>query len=167
MVLLAIFAVMNFIGAVVFTALIGTSNAFLAIEPSLTLFILVAVTMFLLAFVNVGIGISIASLAKDVRSAESTYNLLTLGSMGVGAIAMTGGLPEIVFGEIGVFLYLLPWTHGIALLSKGLFPQTYASAALTGSIATDILLHLGYMVVFIAICIFIASKVFDRESILT
>jgi len=167
MVLLAIFAVMNFIGAVVFSALIGTSNAFIAIEPSLTLFILVAVTMFLLAFVNVGIGISTASLAKDVRSAESQYNLLTIGSMAVGAIAMVGGLPEMVFGEIGVFLYLLPWTNGIALLMKGLFPQTYASAALTGSIATDILLHLGYMVVFIAICLFIASKVFDRESILT
>jgi ABC-type transport system involved in multi-copper enzyme maturation permease subunit len=167
MVLLAIFAVMNFIGAVVFTALIGTSNAFVAIEPSLTLFILVAVTMFLSAFVNLGIGISIASLAKDVRSAQSMYGLLTLGAMGVGAIGMTGGLPEQFFGEFGIFLYLLPWTHSTALLSKGLFPQTYASAALTGSIATDILLHLGYMVVFIAICLFIASKVFDRESILT
>ena len=87
--------------------------------------------------------------------------------MGVGAIAMVGGLPEMVFGEIGVFLYLLPWTNGIALLMKGLFPQTFASFALTGSIATDILLHLGYMVVFIGICLFIASRVFDRESILT
>lgn len=167
MVLLAIFSVMNFVGAVVFSALIGTSNAFVAIEPSLTLFILVAVTMFLSAFVNVGTGISIASLAKDVRSAESTYGLLWIGAMGVGAIGMTGALPEQFFGEIGIFLYLLPWTHSIALLMKGLFPQTYASAALTGSIATDILLHLGYMVVFIAICLFIASKVFERESILT
>jgi hypothetical protein len=49
---------------------------------------------------------------------------------------------------------------------KGAFPLTFASATLTGSMATDMLLHLGYMVGFIAICLFIASKIFDRESII-
>jgi ABC-type multidrug transport system permease subunit len=65
-VLLALFAVMNFIGVAVFSVLVGSSSAFLAFESSLTLYVLVAGTMFLLAFVNVGIGISTASLAKDV-----------------------------------------------------------------------------------------------------
>jgi sodium transport system permease protein len=165
-ILLALFAVMNFVGVAVFSALIGTSSAFLAFESSLTLYVLVAGTMFLLAFVNVGIGISTASLAKDVRTAESMFGLLTIGSMVVGAIALVGGLPELVLGDIGIILYLVPWTNGIALLMKGAFPLTFASATLTGSMVTDMLLHLGYMVAFIAICLFLASKIFDRESIL-
>jgi ABC-type Na+ efflux pump permease subunit len=166
-VLLALFAVMNFMGVAVFSVLVGTSSAFLAFESSLTLYVLVAGTMFLLAFVNVGIGISTASLAKDVRTAESMFGLLTIGSMCVGAIALVGGLPEVVLGDVGIILYLVPWTNGIALLMKGAFPLTFASTTLTGSIAMDMLLHLGYMIVFIAICLFIASKIFDRESILT
>jgi ABC-type Na+ efflux pump permease subunit len=165
-ILLALFAVMNFVGVAVFSTLIGTTNTFLAFESSLTLYVLVAGTMFLLAFVNVGIGISTASLAKDVRTAESMFGLLTIGSMVVGAIALVGGLPELVLGDIGIILYLVPWTNGIALLMKGAFPLTFASATLTGSMATDMLLHLGYMVGFIAICLFIASKIFDRESII-
>jgi hypothetical protein len=87
--------------------------------------------------------------------------------MCVGAIALVGGLPEVVLGDVGIILYLVPWTNGIALLMKGAFPLTFASTTLTGSIAMDMLLHLGYMIVFIAICLFIASKIFDRESILT
>ena len=87
--------------------------------------------------------------------------------MGVGAIAMVGGLPELVLGEVGIILYLIPWMNGIALLMKGAFPLTFASATLTGSMATDMLFHLGYLVVFIFISLFIASKIFDRESILT
>jgi len=167
MVLLSIFAVMNVVGAIVFTKLIGISNTFFKIEPSLSLFLLIAATQFLSAFVSIGMGISIASLTKDVRSAESQYSLLIFGAIGVGAIGMTGALPEQAFPEFGIFLYLIPYAHSIALLFKGLFPETYASTVLTGSIATDILLHIGYMVSFIAICLFIASKVFDRESILT
>ena len=167
MVLLILFAVMNFVGVMVFSVLVGMASAFLAFESSLTLYVLVAVTMFLLAFVNVGIGISTASLAKDVRTAESLFAVLTIGSMAVGAIAMVGGLPELVLGDIGVILYLVPWTNGIALLMKGAFPLTFASATLTGNMATDMLFHLGYLVVFIFICLFIASKIFDRESILT
>ena len=73
MVLLILFAVMNFVGVMVFSVLVGMASAFLAFESSLTLYVLVAVTMFLLAFVNVGIGISTASLAKDVRTAESLF----------------------------------------------------------------------------------------------
>ncbi|MHA2387945.1 MAG: hypothetical protein ACXACW_04405, partial [Candidatus Hodarchaeales archaeon] len=59
------------------------------------------------------------------------------------------------------------WSHAIAILSKGLYPQTYASSAITGSIPTDLLFHLGYLVIVILIALFIASRVFEREGILT
>jgi hypothetical protein len=144
-----------------------------AIEPSLTMLVLVVAMMFLSAFVAIGIGISVASLTKDVRSAESMYNMfMMLPAMGVGFVGMFGGIPERAFGGAGVVLYIIPWAHSIAIMSKGLYPQTYESTALTGNlpyggIAMDLLFHFGYLIVVILICLFIASKVFEREGILT
>ena len=72
----------------------------------------------------------------------------------------------------GIILYIIPWAHSIAILSKGLYPQTYASNALTrdlpyGGIAMDLVFHFGFLIVVILVCLFIASKVFEREGILT
>ena len=139
--------------------------------------ILVVAMMFLSATVAIGIGISLASLTKDVRSAESMYSMvMMLPAIGVGMIGMFGGVPENAFGGAGIFLYIIPWAHALAILSKGMYPQTYASSALTGinglnlpggGIAMDLVFHFGYMIVVILICIFIAFKVFEREGILT
>ncbi|MHA1214070.1 MAG: ABC transporter permease [Candidatus Hodarchaeales archaeon] len=176
MVLLTVFSLMNLVGLMGFAFMMskypgmedaGESFSF-AIEPTLMLLFLVAVTMFLSAFISIGIGISVASLAKDVRSAESLYSLvMIIPSMAVGLTGMFGSLPEQQFGGAGMLLYLIPWSHSLALLNKGLYPQTYASSTITGSIPTDILFHLGYITLMIVICLFIASKVFERESILT
>jgi len=176
MVLLTVFAVMNLVGLLGFSWLlssqladndIGTSAMF-SMDISIWLLLLVAITMFLSAFVSIGIGISVASLTKDVRSAESLYTLtMLIPSMAVGITGMFGALPEDAFGGAGIFLYIIPWAHSLALLSKGLYPQTYASSTLTGSIPTDILLHVGYIGLVILICLFVASKVFERENILT
>jgi len=81
--------------------------------------------------------------------------------------SMFGGVPEDSFGGAGIFLYIIPWSHAIAILQKGMYPLTYTSTALTGSIATDLIFHIGYLVVVILIAIYIASRVFERESILT
>ncbi|MFX1286449.1 MAG: ABC transporter permease [Promethearchaeota archaeon] len=182
MALIGIFAIMNIFGLFLFTAMIdaaaGTIGAeeystIFAIEPSPIMLILVVSMMFLSAFVAIGIGISVASLTKDVRSAESMYNMLMMvPALGVGFLGMFGGIPERAFGGAGIILYIIPWAHSIAILSKGLYPQTYASSALTrglpgGGIAMDLVLHFGYLIVVILICLFIASKVFEREGILT
>lgn len=180
--LIGVFALMNIFGIFLFALMIDATAgnigaadlpSFLAIDISLKMLILVVVTMFLSAFVAIGIGISIASLTKDVRSAESIYNMIMmLPAIGVGMIGMFGGIPERAFGGGGIFLYIIPWSHSIAILSKGLYPQTYASSALTrglpgGGIAMDILFHFGYLIVVILVCLFIASKIFEREGILT
>ena len=176
MVLVSIFAVMNMIGLLGFSFVIGMADTggefstaeMYAIDPSLIMLLLIGITMFLSAFVSIGIGISVASLTKDVRSAESLYSMvMLLPAMLVGMTSMFGSLPEESFGGAGMILYLIPWSHAIAILSKGLYPQTYASSAITGSIPTDLLFHLGYLVVVIMIALFIASRVFEREGILT
>ncbi|PWI47484.1 hypothetical protein CEE45_11760 [Candidatus Heimdallarchaeota archaeon B3_Heim] len=178
MVLVSIFAVMNMVGLMGFSFILGLADsggseaynvsAMYSINPTLNLLLLVGITMFLSAFVAIGIGISIASLTKDVRSAESLYSMVMMvPSLIVGMTSLFGALPEQSFGGAGILLYLIPWSHAIAILSKGLYPQTYASSAITGSIATDLLFHLGFLVVVIFISLYIASRVFERESILT
>ncbi|MHA1945057.1 MAG: ABC transporter permease subunit [Candidatus Hodarchaeales archaeon] len=178
MVLVGIFAVMNMVGLVGFSFVMGLADsgdsgaynvsAMYSIDLTLTLLLLVGFTMFLSAFVAIGIGISVASLTKDVRSAESLYSLVMMvPSLVVGMTSLFGALPEQSFGGAGILLYLIPWSHAIAILSKGLYPQTYASSAITGSIATDLIFHFGFLVVVIFISLYIASRVFERESILT
>jgi ABC-2 type transport system permease protein len=180
MVLVGIFTLMNLVGLTLFSVLIGSVSSLggnegaeayasvFSIDASIELIILTSTMMLLSAFVAIGIGISIASFTKDVRSAESMYNMILLvPSLGVGMIGMFGGVPEQAFGGAGVVLYIIPWAHALAILSKGLYPQTYASTALTGSIPLDLVFHFGYLIVLIFVFLFIASKVFERESILT
>ena len=178
MVLVGIFAVMNMVGLMGFSFIMeladsGGSEAYnvsamYSIDLTFGLMLLIGITMFLSAFVAIGIGISIASLTKDVRSAESLYSMvMMIPAMIVGMTSMFGGVPEQSFGGAGIFLYIIPWSHAIAILQKGMYPQTYASSALTGSIPTDLIFHLGYLVVVILISIYVASRVFERESILT
>jgi ABC-type transport system involved in multi-copper enzyme maturation permease subunit len=178
LVLVGIFTIMNIFGLFLFSAMINTIgsgnegaeeySAVFAIDPNLTMMVLIVLMMFLSAFVAIGIGISLASLTKDVRSAESMYTMVMyLPAIGVSMIGLIGGLPEQAFGEIGLILYLIPWTHAFAILSKGLYPKTFESSTLTGSIPLDLVFHFGYLIAVILICLFVASKVFERESILT
>ncbi|MFX0172403.1 MAG: ABC transporter permease subunit, partial [Candidatus Hodarchaeota archaeon] len=121
LVLVGIFALMNIVGLFLFSTMldiIGRSNAgaeeysaVFAIDPDPVMMLLVVLMMFLSAFVAIGIGISLASLTKDVRSAESMYSMfMYLPAIGVGMIGLVGGLPEQAFGEVGYLLYLVPWT---------------------------------------------------------
>ena len=182
MALIGVFAAMNVVGLFIFSGMIDVAaisvgaeeySSIFAIDTSPTMLVLMVAMMFLSAFVAIGIGISVASLTKDVRSAESMYNMfMMLPAMGVGFIGMFGGIPERAFGGAGIVLYIIPWAHSIAILSKGLYPQTYASTALTrdlpyGGIAMDLVFHFAFLIVVILICLFIASKVFEREGILT
>ena len=175
MVLIIIFAIMNMIGLLGFSFILSMGETggeysaaeMYSIEPNLVLLFLIGLTMFLSAFIAIGFGISVASLTKDVRSAESMYSMVMLvPSMLIGITSMFGSLPEESFGGAGIFLYIIPWSHTIAILSKGMYPQTYASSTLTGSIATDLIFHIGYLGVTILIALLIASRVFEREGIL-
>ncbi len=117
----------------------------------------IALAMFLTAFIAIGIGISIASLTKDVRSAESLYSIsMLIPSMVIGMIGMTSGLPE-ELGSEGWFLYLIPWSHTLALVNKILFFPAEP---------WEFVFHIGFLLGFIFIILVIAAKVFEREGII-
>lgn len=77
------------------------------------------------------------------------------------------GVPESIGGE-ALVLYLIPWTHAIAIFVKMSSPIFYnlPSQSLTGfGLAGDLLFHLGALLITILIVITIASKIFEREGI--
>ena len=82
-------------------------------------------------------------------------------AIGAGFMSLLGLLPN----EWSL-LHLIPWTHAIQIMNKGMFPGTYVHLTLTGSVLLDIIVHLAYLLFFVIMSIFIASKVFAGESIL-
>jgi sodium transport system permease protein len=167
--LVTIFSFMNILGLMLYQTLINQANlqtdtevlgAAVNLGPAalVSIFFMILLT----SFASIGLGICIASLISDTRTAESAYTLIMMvPAMIVGFAAMYGSLPE------GFSLLLLiPWTHSLLILNKGLFPQTYADYALTSSIHMDILVHIGFLLVFVAVSLYIASKLFDRESMI-
>ena len=177
MVLVVIFTLMNIIGMFFYNYLLTnfttTSNNsstsvsdILSINLDPTSVIAISVTMFLSAFISIGIGISIASLTKDVRTSESMYNLLLmLPSLLVGMLGLYGGLPENQ-GEAGLLLYIIPWSHASAIFQEVSRPDYYNVKSLLGfGLVPDILFHLVVLIIMIVIILYIATKIFEREGI--
>ncbi|MHA1450897.1 MAG: ABC transporter permease, partial [Candidatus Hodarchaeales archaeon] len=175
MVLVSIFAVMNIIGMMIYasftssfysdiSAISGTDSIGMSIEVNLVVLVAITISMFLSSFISIGIGIAVASLAKDVRTSESAYTtLLILPTVVVGMIGMFSGVPE----EAGMtILYLIPWSHSLAIFTKVLRPGYYGAKSLLGlGLWPDIIFHVLALAVSIGIILFIASKIFDREGI--
>lgn len=156
LILTGVFAIANVVGMLLFGQL--AKDQF---NIGMTEILAVTLVLVLTAFVATGAGISIASFAKDSKTATGYYQVIMLiPTMLVGFVTLFGGLPP--FGPI----YFIPFIHSIAVLEKAMFPKTLASSTLTGSIFTDILLHLGYLLVFVIVAFAIAARVFDREDIL-
>ncbi|MHA2252883.1 MAG: ABC transporter permease subunit [Candidatus Kariarchaeaceae archaeon] len=166
LVLIGIFTIMNIFGLVGYSlvtqSIADSDDAVLAISISLSVILAVGFMMSLSAFASIGIGISISSLIRDKRTAETTYMMtMLIPAMLVGMTSLSGGVPDHFS-----LMYLIPWTHSIAILTKSLYPKTYAASSLTGSINLDLMLHVSYLLGFVLLTIFIASKIFDREGII-
>ncbi|MHA2366711.1 MAG: ABC transporter permease subunit [Candidatus Hodarchaeales archaeon] len=178
MCLVAVFAVMNFVGIVLYDFILnfgptpaveaedGTEAFSLAIKLEPLTVISISIAMMLSAFIAIGIGISIASLTKDVRTSESMYQaILMLPSMLVGLVGMFVGVPESMGGS-ALFLYLIPWSHALAIFHKMNSPSFYEVKSLLGyGLIADLLFHLIFLFISIAIIIAIAAKIFEREGI--
>ncbi|MCY3413479.1 MAG: ABC transporter permease subunit [Candidatus Heimdallarchaeota archaeon] len=166
-IIICLFAVSNIVGLLLFGLMMNTAEEidgadFLAIDVNLQLISAVVLMVMLTAFVALGIGISLASIAKDTQSAEGTYvAVMLLPAIIVGMTAMLGSFPEGL-----TWMYIIPWMHSIAILNKGMYPETYSTYAITGSIMGDMFLHFGYLFLFVAASLFIASKLFGRESLI-
>ena len=134
MILVVVFTLMNIVGMFFYNFILAefvpkgvqsstTISDVLSINLDFTSVIAISITMFLSAFISIGIGIAIASLTKDVRTSESMYNvLLMLPSLLVGLLGMFGGLPEHL-GQAGLLLYLIPWSHASAIFQEVSRPE--------------------------------------------
>ena len=177
MVLVGVFALMNLIGMVLYNYIITEysnlpqninqlSSFGLVLDLSPMTLVAITIAMFLSAFIAIGIGISIASLTKDVRTSESLYStILMIPSLIVGMAGMFGGVPE-SFGREGVVLYIIPWSHALAIFQKILRPNYYEVKSLLGyGVVGDLIFHLAALFVTIVIILIIAARIFEREGI--
>lgn len=179
MVLVSIFAIMNLVGMALFgfimseftptTNGIEEADTLLSLDLSVTAIPAITLVMFLSAFISIGIGVALASLTKDVRTSESMYStLLMIPSLIVGMLGMFSGVPEAISNEPAVLLlYIIPWSHTLAIFHKMMRPQYYNVKALFGpnNLWMDFIFHFTALFITIAIILFIASKVFEREGI--
>ncbi|MFW9993605.1 MAG: ABC transporter permease [Candidatus Odinarchaeota archaeon] len=175
MALICIFTIMNIVGMIGYSYALSTiygdpsslgGNEGLGMSLEITVWVVLAISisMFLSAFISIGIGIAVASLSKDVRTSESLYTLVLLvPTMAVGMIGLFSGVPE----EAGLtILYLIPWSHALAIFSKVIRPGYYDAKSLLGfGLVGDLIFHFLALFLSIAVVMFIASKIFDREGI--
>jgi len=180
LILVGILVIANIVGMFLYNFLLSLSSqseisdaindsGFGAIDLNLITIVSISIAIALAAFVAIGIGIAIASLTKDVRTSETLYQtIMIIPAMLTGFISLFAGVPESL-GREGLILYLIPWTHATAIFIKISSPALYnlPSQSLTGfGLFGDIIFHLGALAISILIIITIASKIFDRESIL-
>ncbi|MFW9994180.1 MAG: ABC transporter permease subunit [Candidatus Odinarchaeota archaeon] len=180
MVLVLLFTAMNIVGMATynfvlttFTSPVTTTNGFsvrdiFVINLDVVSTIAIALSLFLSAFTAIGIGISVASLTKDVRTSESVYQLLLLiPALVVGLFGMFIGLPEEI-GGAALLLYFIPWAHTTAIFIEVSKPEYYNVKSLLGfGLIPDILFHLLALVAIVGIFMAIATKIFDREGIVS
>ncbi len=168
MVLIGIFAFFNLVGIFIYDFLMNNvvaevdTDLVFGFDLSFQTVISILGMITLSAFIAIGIGISIASLAKNSRTSETAYMTVMMApALIIGMMSLLGLLPN----EWSL-LHLIPWTHAIQVMNKGMFPATYEHLTLTGSVMLDIIVHLSYLLFFVLLSVFVASKIFARESIL-
>lgn len=134
-----------------------------SILPALT------VTLFLCSLVNLGIGISLASIAKDAASSRSLSTVLMMPLIMILPIMLFIGLPEILAknwnAPIVLLLYAIPWTHVFAIFMKQLSPDYFTTNGLFGDIWLDTGFHIVALFVTLVIVMWVASKIFEREGL--
>ena len=86
-------------------------------------------------------------------------------AMLTGFVGMFAGVPENLGGP-ALLLYVIPFTHSLAIFQKLLRPGYYDVKSLTGfGLIGDLTFHFVYLVLSIAVVLYLASKVFEREGI--
>ena len=83
----------------------------------------------------------------------------------VGMLGLFGGVPE-SYGSLGLLLYIIPWSHTLAIFQKIMRPQFYGVKSIFGlGVGVDLLFHIVSLIVIIGIILYVASKIFEREGI--
>jgi ABC-type transport system involved in multi-copper enzyme maturation permease subunit len=166
-VVVAVFSIINLIGMIMYSSIMkegldrGLDIPAFGLDLSISSILIMYVIMFISAFSAIGIGIAAASQAKDVRTAETTYNMIMIMPLALL------GFPILIFGIPSNLnpLYLIPWTNIFAIFYKIIYPKTYESQTITNSILLDIVLHFLYLVIFVILSIGFAARKFNRSEL--
>jgi ABC-type Na+ efflux pump permease subunit len=131
------------------------------------------INLLLCTILNLGIGISLASLVKSAETSRQLFTLFILPIFLLIFVVMVTGIPEVLSNAMDsplpLLLYMIPWIHAIAILQKSLLPDFFTSNdfLLSGNVLMDNFLHLIAIFVTLALVMWAASKVFEREGLVS
>lgn len=116
---------------------------------------LLGVIIFLTLLLSLALSLSIAVFAEDVRGAQSLVGLIYIPIMIPSIILMFTDVDMLPAGLRWLML-IIPYTHTV-IASKALFLGRY----------TPVLLAVAYMLVFTTITLYITTRIFSTERIIT
>jgi len=141
-----------------FTSIGGGSQLDLAsigLAPDMTGYALLAASLFLSIISALALAVLLAAYTKDVRSAQSLLGVLFLPIF-IPAFLLMFAPVEILPGGMQVIIYAIPFSYP-SIASKALYTKEY----------TIIALGVLYQIIFTAVVLFIAARLFASEKIMT
>lgn len=144
----------SLMGSVTYSAT-GIDLVSIGLAPSLMGYVVLGLALFGSLIAALALALTLGTLAKDVRGAQSLIGILIVPAVIPTFLLMMGdinSLPPV----IQTALYLIPFTY-TTLASQALFTGNFA----------PVLLGLGYIAVFVVVTLYIAAKVFSTERIMT
>jgi ABC-2 type transport system permease protein len=141
-----------------FSGLIGTTNvdlAALGLAPTVESYAILGVSLFMALLSALALAISLSIFAEDVRGAQALVGPLSILFIVPMIFTMYTDITALPF-PLSIILLAIPFTHSM-LATNVTFTGNYIGAL--GGIA--------YMAVFTIVVLFIASRLFGTEKILT
>jgi len=140
-----------------FTTIGGTQVDLAAVgmTPDMTGYALLAASLFLSIISALALAVLLAAYTKDVRSAQSLLGILFLPIFLPAFLLMFTSV-DILPGGLQAIIYAIPFSYP-SIASKALYTKDYAVVAL----------GVVYQLVFTAVVLFIAARLFASEKIMT
>jgi len=129
--------------------------AAVGMTPDMTGYALLAASLFLSIISALALAVLLAAYTKDVRSAQSLLGILFLPIFLPAFLLMFTSV-DILPGGLQAIIYAIPFSYP-SIASKALYTKDYAVVAL----------GVVYQLVFTAVVLFIAARLFASEKIMT
>lgn len=133
----------------------GMDLASMGLAPSPMGYAILGLALFGSLIAALALALTIGTLAKDVRGAQSLVGILIVPALLPTFLLMMGDINSLP-PAIQTVLYLIPFTY-TTLASQALFTGNFG----------PILIGLVYIAVFVLVTLYIAAKVFSTERIMT
>ncbi len=133
----------------------GLNLAEIGLVPSTTGMIILLITLFLSLIAALSVAVLLGSLTEDVRSAQALMGILYVPIFIPAIVLMFGDISQLP-SVIQTIVFAIPFSYPI-LASKAMYTGLY----------TPILFGIVYQVIFTAVMIILAGKLFSTEKILT